>query len=245
LVRDVYNKDVSRVPKVVLGLSNSWSSAEIVMQNRSAVSSVAFSQDGSRVVSGSDDDTVRIWNTTTGEVQAELKGHTDWVTSVAFSQDGSRVVSGSRDNTVRIWNTTTGEVQAELEGHTSWMTSVAFSQDGSRVVSGSYDNTVRIWNTTSGDAQIVTSLITKLPDSSMVYCQGARGFHIVYPVQPILSICHSLSLSDDNRWIVGLLRDCWIPSQDSNFVSISFSGQKACFRYPSGHVIILDMTIAL
>ena len=48
--------------------------------------SVAFSQDGSRVVSGS---TVRIWNVTTGEVESELKGHTGWVISVAFAQDGN------------------------------------------------------------------------------------------------------------------------------------------------------------
>jgi WD40 repeat protein len=74
---------------------------------------------------------------TTGEVEAELKGHTHWVMSVAFSQDGSRVVSGSGDKTVRIWNVTTGEVEAELKGHTDWVRSVAFSQDGSQVVSGS------------------------------------------------------------------------------------------------------------
>jgi WD40 repeat protein len=65
---------------------------------------VAFSQDGKRVVSGSGDKTVRIWDAASGEQQLELKGHSDWVTSVAFSQDGKRVVSGSDDKTVRIWN---------------------------------------------------------------------------------------------------------------------------------------------
>jgi WD40 repeat protein len=59
------------------------------------VNAVAFSQDGSRVVSGSDDKTVRIWNATMGEVEAKLKGHTYYVMSIAFSQDGSRIVSGS------------------------------------------------------------------------------------------------------------------------------------------------------
>ena len=59
------------------------------------MTSVAFSQDGSRVVSGSDDETVRIWNAATGEVEAEMKGHTDIVRTVAFAQDGSQVVSGS------------------------------------------------------------------------------------------------------------------------------------------------------
>ena len=123
LIRDIYATDVSRVPKVILGLSNWWGPAELVMKNGSGVTSVAFSHDGSQVVSGSYDKTVRIWNTTTGEVQAELKGHTAVVMSVAFSQDGSQVISGSVDKTVRIWNTTTGEVQAELKGHTNFVTS--------------------------------------------------------------------------------------------------------------------------
>ena len=69
---------------------------------------VAFSPDGSRVVSGSEDNTVRIWNVATGESEAELKGHSGRVSSVVFSPDGSHVVSGSEDNTVRIWTIATG-----------------------------------------------------------------------------------------------------------------------------------------
>ena len=95
-----------------------WGSTEHCIQNGSIVNSVAFSPEGRRVVSGSIDKTVRIWNTATGEVKAELKGHTNDVNSVAFAQDGSQVVSGSDDNTVRIWNAATGEVEAELKGHT-------------------------------------------------------------------------------------------------------------------------------
>ena len=150
LIRKTYIADVRRVPKVIVGLSDSWDPAELIMQQGSMVWSVAFSQDGIQVVSGSSDPTVRIWNVTTGEVEAELKGHTDSVNSVAFSQDGSRVVSGSKDKTVRIWNVTTGEVETELKGHTDSVNSVAFSQDSSQVISGSDDETVRIWNVTTG-----------------------------------------------------------------------------------------------
>jgi WD40 repeat protein len=115
LIRNTYTADVSRVPRVVVGLSDLWGPAELIMQNGSWVESVAFSQASSRVVSGSSDQTVRIWNVTTGEVEAELKGHTDSVGSVAFSQDGRQVISGSDDQSVRIWNVTTGEVVAELK----------------------------------------------------------------------------------------------------------------------------------
>ncbi|KAF8972030.1 hypothetical protein BDZ97DRAFT_2070665 [Flammula alnicola] len=210
-----------------------------------SVMSVAFSQDGSRVVSGSDDKTVRIWNATTSEVQAELKGHMGVVRSVAFSQDGSRVVSGSYDKTVRIWNATTGKVQAELKGHTGQVKSVAFSQDGSRVVSGSYDETVRIWNVTTGEVHVMTTLHVKLPDSSEVHRVGAENFFVVYPVHPMLSIHPTLSISDDGRWIIGALRDCWIPSHYCDFESSSFLRDRACFGYKSGRVVIVDMSVVL
>ena len=153
LLRKVYPTYVSQAPAVTLGLSNTWGPTELTMNNGSAVYSVAFSQDGSRVVSGSDDKTVRIWNAMTGEMEAKLEGHTGAVTSVAFSQDSSRVVSGSHDETVRIWNAMTGEMEAKLECHTGAVTSVAFSQDSSRVVSGSDDNMVRIWNAMTGEME--------------------------------------------------------------------------------------------
>ena len=69
-----------------------WGPTELHMQNGSGVNSVAFSQNGSQVVSGSDDSIVQIWNATTGEVEAELKGHTNFVSSVAFSQDGLWII---------------------------------------------------------------------------------------------------------------------------------------------------------
>ena len=149
LIWNVYAANIRQVPRVIVGLSNSWGSTEVCIQNGSEVCSVAFSQDGSQVVSGSYDKTVRIWNAATGEVEAELRGHRGLVTSVAFAQDGSQVVSGSHDMSVRIWNVTTGEVEVELKGHTDRVTSVAFAQDGSQVVSGSHDKTVRIWNVTT------------------------------------------------------------------------------------------------
>ena len=65
----------------------------------------------------------------TGEVEAELKGHTNYVTSVAFSWDSSRVVSESWDKTIRIWNAVMGEV--ELKGNTNGVMSVVFPWDGS------------------------------------------------------------------------------------------------------------------
>jgi WD40 repeat protein len=69
-----------------------------------SVNSVAFSSDGSRIVSGSVDKSVRVWDALTGEEKHVLNGHTDSVNSVACSSDGSRIVSGSDDNSVRVWS---------------------------------------------------------------------------------------------------------------------------------------------
>lgn len=80
----------------------------------SCVSSVAFSDDGKRIISGSFDCTIRIWNAETGAAVSEpLEGHTDPVLSVAFSGDGKRIVSGSENRTIRIWDAETSKVLYE------------------------------------------------------------------------------------------------------------------------------------
>jgi predicted NACHT family NTPase len=114
------------------------------------VRSVAFSADGTRVVSGSNDKTARIWNAHSGRCLTKLKGHTGSVRSVAFSTEDTRIVSGSDDQTVRIWDAQNGHPLMVLQGHTKSVRSVAFSTDGTRAVSGSGDQTVRVWDMQSG-----------------------------------------------------------------------------------------------
>ena len=160
-IREVYATDICRVPKVILGLSDLWGSTELVMQNGSIVNAVAVSQYGTRIITGSQDSIIRIWNSRTSEMEVELRGHTAYVRSVAFSRDNSRIVSGSEDQMVHIWNATTGELEAVLKGHTNHVTSVAFSPDGSRLVSGSLDKNIFIWNATTNEIEVELKSHTK------------------------------------------------------------------------------------
>ncbi|PVH69237.1 hypothetical protein DL98DRAFT_522304 [Cadophora sp. DSE1049] len=116
------------------------------------VTSVAFSPNGTQVVSGSYDKIMRLWDAVTGAALQTLEGHTGPVRSIAFSPDGTQVVSGSYDKTVRLWDAVTGAALQTLEGHTNPVTSIAFSSDSTQVVSGSYDQTVRLWDAVTGAA---------------------------------------------------------------------------------------------
>ena len=92
--------------------------------------SVSFSPDGTKVASGSGDNTVKLWDVTSGECLQTLEGHSLSVTSVSFSPDGTKVASGSWDKTVKLWDVTSGECLQTLEGHSSIVRSVSFSPDG-------------------------------------------------------------------------------------------------------------------
>ncbi|XRB14264.1 EF-hand domain-containing protein [Pseudoscourfieldia marina] len=114
------------------------------------VTSASYSADGTRIVSASEDGTVRVWDATTGACLSVLEGHSDAVKSASYSSDGTRIVSASRDNTVRVWDATTGACISVLEGHSGDVFSASYSADGTRIVSASADKSVRVWDAMTG-----------------------------------------------------------------------------------------------
>ncbi|HPB30397.1 MAG TPA: NB-ARC domain-containing protein, partial [Candidatus Sumerlaeota bacterium] len=119
------------------------------------INSVAYSPDGKRIISGSRDKTLRVWDASSGLELLRIEGRTQEINSVAFSPDGRRVVSGSKDETLRVWDVKNGDENLVLRGHESRVNSVAFSPDGCRITSGSgdfegEDNAVRVWDAKSG-----------------------------------------------------------------------------------------------
>ncbi|KAF5336614.1 hypothetical protein D9611_006459 [Ephemerocybe angulata] len=151
LPQDLREKSVPAVPQVQALLP-----PPLPLEGHTAgIMSVVFSWDGAKIISGSTDKTVRIWDASTGKVQRVLDGHSNSVTSVAISGDGSWIASGSDDRTVRIWNAKLGTEQRALTGHTAPVKAVAFSYDGSRVCSGGDDMNVRVWTASTWQLQKV------------------------------------------------------------------------------------------
>ena len=128
------------------------------------VSSVAFSPDGTRVLTGSVDNTARLWNAQTGAPLGSAMPHNFTSGSASFSPDGTRVLTGSTDKTARLWDAQTGAPLGTAMEHKNMVGPVAFSPDGTRLLMGSSENTARLW-----DAQMEAPLGTPMVHAEIVF----------------------------------------------------------------------------
>jgi len=151
----IFSREFTGAIKIRIGGLLSWPAPPLEWTGHTAaVQCLRYSLNGTRVVTGSSDKSIRIWDAESGIVVGEpLIGHHGGVTSVAYSPDGCHIISGSTDRTIRIWDAEAGaSVGRPLEGHTNGVLSVAYSPDGRYIIFGSDDRSIRIWDAETGTA---------------------------------------------------------------------------------------------
>jgi WD40 repeat protein len=126
---------------------------------------VAWSHDGTRLITGARDNTARVWDSESHKELFKLE-HPAWPWSATYSPDGKMIATGTgggmegnplsqryivgTDNSIRLWDTEKGTLLRELKGHTDRVHALAFTRDGKRLVSGSFDKTMRVWDVATG-----------------------------------------------------------------------------------------------
>ncbi|NER45577.1 MAG: NACHT domain-containing protein [Symploca sp. SIO1A3] len=105
---------------------------------------------GQTLVTGGEDQTVRVWDVNTGSCLRVLEIPINWMLSIGLSPDGQTLATGSDSKTVKFWDLATGECIQTLPDYNSYVWTVAFSLDGTKLVTGSEDTTVKIWDVATG-----------------------------------------------------------------------------------------------
>jgi len=121
-----------------------------VFKNNTAVTAVAVTLDGCRMVSGSPNKILYLWDLKGGTVLKKMEGHRDTVWAVAISGDGKIIASGDRDGEYIAWDGDTGNsLTRTIKAHSDKIGSLDFSPDSAVLATVSLDKTIKLWSTTT------------------------------------------------------------------------------------------------
>jgi len=176
------------------------------------INGLAFSPDGSRLATCSNDRDIKLWATALDPEVRTLQGHSDWVSSVAFSPDATQLASGSLDKTVKLWDIASGQELHTLEGEKNEVRQVAFSHDGRLLASAGSEGVIRLWDCRTG--QLLQSLISNAPDIVYGLCFSGDGKWLASALND-----HTVRI-----WDVAKARERWIlRGHTENVQSVAFS----------------------
>lgn len=161
-------------------VSRNWKCVHTLSGHSWGVNAVVITPDGQTLISGSRDQTLKIWQIETGQLLDTLRGHTNWVWSLVLSWDGQTLISGSGDKTIKIWQLENRQLLHTLTSHDDWVWSLALSRDAQTLASGSVDKTIKLWNvatgelqqTLSGHSNSVTSVVISWDGQTLVSGSG-------------------------------------------------------------------------
>jgi WD40 repeat protein len=132
-----------RIPK-----NSAWSCVRTLQGHRQGI--LALALDRARLYSAGEDQTIQVWNLTTGQAIAALQNHTKAITSLAIHPSGEYLASASDDKTIHVWDVRYQSIVQILSGHRQAVKSVLFTADGTRLISAGWDKTMRIWDWPTG-----------------------------------------------------------------------------------------------
>lgn len=145
------------------------------------VHDVAFSPDGTLMVTAEEGGMVRLWRLSTGELMRTFQG-AGLLSRVVFGPDGRTILTGSSDGTARLWEVNTGTELRRFGGHTEIVTDVAYVGGGKTLITGGYDSTVRLWDAATGaelrelrDGISLVSTVAASPDGKWIMAGDYDG----------------------------------------------------------------------
>ncbi len=182
---------------------------------------------GFRLVSGSHDATLKIWDLDRETCLQTLSEHKGVIFVVKLHPQGDRVASASFDHTVKLWDLTTGACLHTFTGHTAEVTSVSFSADGQLLASASYDRTIRLWDVATGQCvQILQGHINHVWAAAFV-SSGDRAKASHAETQMLVSVSWDQSV---RFWQVNRRS-----SQCIKTIQGSYIGVRSVAFHPQGH----------
>lgn len=193
-----------------------------------AIRGVAYSPDGTQIVSCGDDRTARVWDSRTGVLNRVLRDDAGAFLSVAFSSDGKQIFTGHSDGAVRLWDARTGADVRRFQASQDRIAGIAFSPDGTRIATGVQRSNMatprdaRVWNARTGELELE---LVGLPPGSRVLSFSPDGRRIVTSVEggrlslwdartggevrdePVPALPRDNAVSPDGEWLARPFRD--------------------------------------
>lgn len=166
----------------------------IIGPDDGAALAVAFSPDGATLCSAGQDGAIRLWNTNTGALEAELLGHTSDVNSVAFSPDGTWLVSAGDDRTLKIWHVAERRLE-KTQQVSAAVNSAIFDPSGETLIIGDEQGEISLWRFDAvtrqqqlhGHTQEVNQLAIS-PDGSRLASAGSDGAIVLWNLQSLSQV---------------------------------------------------------